>query len=117
MPRASLVTQVVGRLVRKRDRHHDAILEVSCDVTFSGRIFNQIDLARTDGHFLTVGHLQLCPAAEGNHVLTHRTGVPIASGAGGRELNWTPVALIVSVTPPFNFISTCSAWLTPSLPA
>src|SRR5207253_9257831 len=56
---------------------HDAlpisILEILRDVTFPGRVFDQIDLTRTDGDLLTVAHLELCPAAESNDVLAHRT--------------------------------------------
>src|SRR5205823_2099396 len=71
------------RLVCERDRDDNAIFEIPCDVTFAGRIFDQVDLTRTHRDFLAVTHLELGPAAESNHVLAHRPHMPVARRAGG----------------------------------
>src|SRR6266581_7495411 len=77
--------RVASRLVDKWDRNRDAVFrtEVSCDVPFAGRIFDQIDVAWSGWDLLASGNLEFSLAAEGDHKLASWTGVPLVCAARG----------------------------------
>jgi hypothetical protein len=67
----SLSARRIYCLVCEGDRDRDTILrtQVARDVTFPGRIFDQIDVAWTDCNLLTSRNLDLSSTAERNHEL------------------------------------------------
>src|SRR5215831_11373974 len=67
------------RLIHKRDRDRDAIFgpQIPRDVTFPGRIFDQVDVTGTHRNFLTTRDLDLSTTAERNHELPPRTDMPL----------------------------------------
>src|SRR5262249_29282934 len=69
----------LDRLVCKRDRYRDTILrtQVSCDVTLPSRVFDQIDVARTDSDLLASRYLDLSPAAERDDELAPGSDMPV----------------------------------------
>jgi hypothetical protein len=68
------------RLIREWKLQRQAVLKVSGDVTFAGRIFDQRNVSGRYGDFLASGNLHFSCAAKGDHVLAARTTMPI----GGR---------------------------------
>src|SRR5437867_2806652 len=78
-----LSTRRLDRLVCDRNRDRAPILraEVSCDVALSGRIFDQVDVAWTDGDLLTSRNLDFPATAERDHKLAPRTGMPLVCAA------------------------------------
>src|SRR5207247_5572467 len=70
-------------LVFERDRDHHAIVrtQVPGDVTFPGRIFDQVDVPWTDGDLLAARDLDLRAAAERDDVLAPPTAAPAAGWA------------------------------------
>ena len=68
-----------NRLIGKRDRDRDAIFrpKVPGDVTFPRCVFDQIDVAWTDGNLLASRNLNFSSAAERNHELASRSGMPL----------------------------------------
>src|ERR1700746_74844 len=75
-------------LVRQRDRDRDAIFrpKVSRDVALTCRIFDQIDVARTDRGFLSSRNFHFSPAAERDYELTPRPYMPVV------RVVWRPAA-------------------------
>src|SRR2546426_11187907 len=80
---ATLSTRRNDRLLHKGNRDRDAIFrtQVSRDVTLSGRVFDQIDMAGTDRDLLTSRNLDLSSTAERNHELAPGTGMPLVRAA------------------------------------
>src|SRR4029434_6482610 len=71
-------------LIIQRNRHDDAIVgaEIMRDVALACRVFDQVDVARPDFHFLAAGDFELCAAGQRDHELTPRAHVPVARRTG-----------------------------------
>src|SRR6516225_6795707 len=72
----------------KLERYAILVAGHSRDVSFAGRILDQIDVPWPHGELLAAGYFNLSLAAKRDHVLASRSRMPIDHRAGGRAMQF-----------------------------